>query len=65
MQTALVPYNPVRVRNIAAEMAEIAREKGEGVTREDLQKAGYTKEQIEKHAHDASVLYAQGSRLSA
>lgn len=65
MQTAIDTYNPVRVRNIPAEMADIAREKGEGITREDLRKAGFTDTQIDKHSHDASVLYAKMNRCAA
>ncbi|MGY5812029.1 hypothetical protein ACXHXG_30555 [Rhizobium sp. LEGMi198b] len=57
MRTAA--YNPVRARNIAQEMADYARERGEGLTKADYLGLGYTEEQIIRHAHDASVLYAQ------
>jgi hypothetical protein len=58
-------YNPVRGRNIPAEMAKIAQEKGEGLTRKDLQGAGYTDAQIDRYAHDASVIYAQAASRHA
>lgn len=54
-------YNPVIARNIPAEMAELARERGEGVTRQELQKHGFTDEEIDRHYHDASILFARGS----
>lgn len=54
-------YNPVRARNIAQEMASHAMERGEGLTRDDYRALGYTDEQIDRHAHDASVIYAQSS----
>lgn len=64
MQTSA--YNPVRVRNIAQEMAEAARERGEGLTKADYLGLGFTEDQINRHAHDASVLYAQSlSRVAA
>ncbi|MDK4704306.1 hypothetical protein PH562_18785 [Rhizobium sp. CNPSo 4062] len=64
MQTAA--YNPVRVRNIAQEMADLARERGEGLTKDEYMRQGFTEEQIARHAHDASVLYAQSlNRVAA
>lgn len=64
MQTATA-YNPVRVRNIAREMANHALERGEGLTKDDYLGLGYTEEQITRHAHDASVLYAQSLNRAA
>jgi len=65
MHTATA-YNPVRVRNIPLEMANHARERGEGLTRSEYKGLGYTDEQIDRHAHDASVLYAQSlNRVAA
>ena len=63
MQTA--NYNPVRVRNVAQEMAEAARARGEGLTKADYLGLGFTIEQIERHAHDAAVLYAQSQNRAA
>jgi hypothetical protein len=40
-------------------MANHALERGEGLTRENYRALGYTDDQIDRHAHDASVLYAQ------
>jgi hypothetical protein len=65
MQTATT-YNPVRARNIAKEMADLARERGEGLTKDEYLRFGFTEEQINRHAHDASVLYAQSlNRVAA
>ena len=58
-------YNPVRARNIPFEMATLAQEKGESVTRKDLQAAGFTDQQIDKHSHDAAILFAQGKTRHA
>ncbi|RKD61685.1 hypothetical protein [Rhizobium sp. WW_1] len=63
MQTAA--YNPVRARNIAREMAEAARERGESLTKGEFLRLGFTEEQITRHAHDASVLYAQSLNRAA
>ncbi|MGV1791023.1 hypothetical protein [Rhizobium sp. A37_96] len=64
MQTAA--YNPVRARNIAQEMADFARERGEGLTRDEYLRLGFTEEQITRHSHDAAVLYAQSlNRMAA
>ncbi|MBB4277051.1 hypothetical protein [Rhizobium mongolense] len=54
-------YNPVIARNIPAEMAELARERGEGLTRRELREQGYTDEEIDRHHHDASILFARSS----
>jgi hypothetical protein len=64
MQTQ-TDYSGAIARNIPAEMAEIAREMGEGMTRIDLRNAGYTDAQIDKHAHDASVLFAKARNRRA
>jgi hypothetical protein len=65
MQTATA-YNPVRIRNIPQEMANHALERGEGLTRDNYRSLGYTDEQIDRHAHDAAVLYAhQTNRYAA
>ncbi len=63
MQTAA--YNPIRVRNIAQEMADLARERGEGLTKSEFLRLGFTEEQITRYAHDASVLYAQSLNRAA
>ncbi|NLS02297.1 hypothetical protein HGP14_02795 [Rhizobium sp. P32RR-XVIII] len=54
-------YNPIVARNIPAEMAELARERGEGLTKQDLLDHGYTDEEITRHSHDASVLFARST----
>ncbi|MBZ5760254.1 hypothetical protein LAV84_06795 [Rhizobium sp. VS19-DR104.2] len=59
------PYNPVRARNIPFEMATLAQENGGSLTRQDLQATGYTDQEIDKHSHDAAVLYAQGKTRHA
>ena len=65
MRTAAA-YNPVRVRNIAKEMADLARERGEGLTKDEYLRLGFTEEQVNRHAHDASVIYAQSlNRVAA
>ncbi len=64
MQTE-TEYSGAVARNIPAEMAEIARDMGEGMTRKDLRGAGFTDEQIDKHAHSAAVLLAKASNRRA
>lgn len=54
-------YNPVIARNIPAEMADLARERGEGLTRQELRDHGYTDEEIDRHSHDASIVFARSS----
>lgn len=46
-------------RNIAEEMANLAIEKGEGISRIDLKREGYTDEQIDAHSHQAAILHAE------
>ncbi|MBO9125485.1 MULTISPECIES: hypothetical protein [unclassified Rhizobium] len=58
-------YSGVVARNIAAEMADIARVMGESPTRADFRKAGFTDQQIDKHAHDASIIFAKASNRRA
>ena len=63
MRTAA--YNPVRSRNIAQEMADAARERGESLTKKEFLRLGFTEAQIDRHARDASVLYAQSLNRAA
>lgn len=64
MQTTA--YNPVRARNIPQEMANHALDRGESLTRKDYRALGYTDQQIDRHAHDAAILYAQAlNRVAA
>jgi hypothetical protein len=58
-------YSGAIGRNIPAEMADIARDMGEGMTRADLRAAGFTDEQIDKHAHGAAVLLAKTTNRRA
>lgn len=46
-------------RNIAEEMANLAIEKGEGISRIDLKREGYTDEQIDAYSHQAAILHAE------
>lgn len=46
-------------RNIAQEMADFAIETGEGVTRIDLKRQGYTDEQIDQFSHEAAIISAE------
>lgn len=54
MQTASA-YNPIRIRNVPQEMAELARERG-GMTEADLKAEGFTKDEIARHAPKAAEL---------
>jgi hypothetical protein len=49
-------YNPIRVRNIPQEMADLARERGGGFTEADLRAEGFTKDEITKHAGKAAEM---------
>lgn len=61
MQTQ--PYNPVRARDVAFEMASLQRERGESLTRADYRRElSLSDEQIDKHAHDAGVLFSRMQR---
>jgi len=44
------------MRNIPREMADLARERGSGVTEAELRAEGFTKDEIEKHAPEAAEL---------
>ena len=44
------------MRNIPREMADLARERGVGMTEADLKAEGFTKGEIEKHAPKAAEL---------
>lgn len=46
-------------RNIAQEMADFAIETGDGVTRLDLKREGYTDEQIDAYSHEAAIISAE------
>lgn len=58
-------YNPVRGRNIPQEMADLARERGCGLTRKELNGEGYTDDQIDRHAAAAARLFANQSQRQA
>lgn len=49
--------NPTR--NIPLEMANLAIEKGEGISRAELRREGFTDAQIDEYAHEAAILHAQ------
>lgn len=55
------PYSGAIARNIAAEMADHARERGEGLTHAEYKRLGFTDDQIERNAHAAARLYARSS----
>jgi len=44
------------MRNIAKEMADLARERGVGFTEADLRAEGFTKDEITKHAPKAAEM---------
>lgn len=48
-------------RSIATEMANHALERGEGMTRTEYKRLGYTDEQIDRNQDQAAQLYAQRS----
>ncbi len=55
-------HNPVRLRDVAFEMASIQRDRGYSLTREDFRKEGFTDEQITRYGPDAGVLFARMER---
>jgi hypothetical protein len=57
MQTQ--PYNPVQARNIALEMAQVQRERGVSLTKNDFLQIGYTEDQIDRNGIEAARLFAQ------
>ncbi|MBB3315139.1 hypothetical protein FHT77_000981 [Rhizobium sp. BK181] len=59
MQTQTYPA--AVARSIAHEMADLALERGEGMTRKDFQDLGYTNEQIDSYSKQAAQIH---SRLS-
>ena len=66
MQSKQTPYSGLVARNIPAEMAELARERGQGLTRGELLQAGFTEEQIDKHwAAAAALLRTAENRVAA
>lgn len=54
-------YNGVITRNIAAEMADHALERGQGLTRKEYKQLGYTDDQIDRNGDQAAVLYQRAS----
>jgi hypothetical protein len=54
-------YTGTIARSIAAEMADHARDRGEGMTYAEYKRLGYTDEQIVRNAPQAAILYAQHS----
>lgn len=44
------------MRNIAKEMAELARERGVGMTEAELRAEGFTKDEITQHATEAAEM---------
>lgn len=44
------------MRNIPREMAELARERGVGMTEAELRAEGFTKDEIAKHATEAAEM---------
>lgn len=53
-------YNPVIARNIPLELAQIARERGEGQSRAAYKALGYTDDQLtESNIEKAAELYAR------
>lgn len=46
-------------RNIAEEMANLAIEKGEGISRIELKREGFTEEQIDAFADQAAIIHAE------
>ena len=44
------------MRNIPREMADLARERGVGMTEAELRAEGFTKDEIAKHATEAAEL---------
>lgn len=52
-------------RNIAAEMIDLARERGEGLTRDELIRIGYTPEQIDANKDDVSAALLQMQHQAA
>ncbi len=44
------------MRNIPKEMAELARERGAGMTEAELRAEGFTKNEIAKHATEAAEM---------
>lgn len=46
-------------RNIPLEMANLAIEKGEGISRIDLKREGFTDAEIDEFAHEAAILHAE------
>jgi hypothetical protein len=64
MQTAVseTPYNPVVVRNIPLEMANICAERGQGMTKKEFLAEGFSNEEIEKHSMEAArIMRRRGS----
>lgn len=59
MLSAAKTYNPVQARNIALEMAQVQRERGVSLTKNDFLKIGYTEDQIDRHGIEAARLFAQ------
>lgn len=59
METSKQKSADTSARNIAQEMADFAIETGEGVTRIDLKRQGYTDEQIEQFSHEAAIISAE------
>lgn len=54
------------VRNIPREMADLARERGGGMTEYELKAEGFTRDEIEKHAPKAAeILRAAESARAA
>ncbi|SEH51627.1 hypothetical protein SAMN05216228_100239 [Rhizobium tibeticum] len=58
MQTQ-TPYPAAIGRNIANEMAEHARERGEGLTFKDYKRLGFTDAQIIRYSDEAAAIYAR------
>ncbi|MBW9113132.1 hypothetical protein JNB88_05655 [Rhizobium cauense] len=59
MQTQTYPA--VVARSIAHEMADLALERGEGLTRKDFQDLGYTDEQIDAYSQQAAQIHSRRS----